>query len=133
MAGGFVSTITAMTKTAAALAQAHARLAPQADQAAESTAALATMLRAKRHVYPLPWHCSAECGRPIHQRDMYVQTSPGLKPLTRVHAACLVPRKGTDPDYEAVGHMLANILADPAAATGPPYVHRLGGSDGEDT
>src|SRR5258707_15438774 len=107
-----------MTKTAAALAT----LADHADQAAGSTAALAMMLRAKRHVYPLPWHCSAECGRPIRQGDMYVQTSPGLKPLTRVHAACLVPRKGAvrgrgrhyeldSIQTEFVGHMLANILA----------------------
>lgn len=55
---------------------------------------------------------------------MYLQTSPGLKPLTRAHAACLVPRKGTvrergrhyDLDSinpEAVGAMLASILADP--------------------
>ncbi len=115
-----------MTKTAAALAT----LADHADQAAGSTAALAMMLRAKRHVYPLPWRCSAECGRPIRQGDMYVQTSPGLRPLTRAHAACVAGRKGSDPDHEAVGHMLANILADPAAATGPPYVHRLGGSKG---
>jgi hypothetical protein len=33
--------------------------------------------------------------------EMYVQTSPNLKPLTRAHAACVAGRKGSDGDREA--------------------------------
>jgi hypothetical protein len=44
----------------------------------------------------IPWHCSAGCGEPIRLGQMCVQTSPGLTPLERAHAACLAGRKGVD-------------------------------------
>lgn len=50
----------------------------------------------KPYPYRIPFHCSAECGRPIRPGDMCVQTSPGLRPLTRAHAACVAVRKGIE-------------------------------------
>jgi hypothetical protein len=59
---------------------------------------LADLLKATgldTYSWPIPFHCSAECGQPIRQGDLMVQTSPDLRPLERQHAACRFARKGT--------------------------------------
>jgi hypothetical protein len=47
--------------------------------------------------YPIPFRCSAECGRPVRIGELFIQTSPDLRPLTRAHAACVIGRKGIEP------------------------------------
>jgi hypothetical protein len=87
--------------TTTGVAEAHARLAATAVEASLAVTAPTTRLRAKPYAYPILWHCSAECGEPFRLGQMYVQTSPDLKPLTRAHASCIAGRKGSDGDREA--------------------------------
>jgi hypothetical protein len=77
-----------------------ATLAP----AAEAAPALAGLLEdfieglgvVEQYPWPVPFRCSAECGQPIRQGNLAVQTSPGLQPLERAHLVCLLNRKGAD-------------------------------------
>lgn len=59
---------------------------------------LVTELDAEPYRWPIPFACSAACGRPIRAGQPFVQTSSDWKPLERAHAACLVGRKGKDAD-----------------------------------
>lgn len=63
------------------------------------------------YMWPVPFHCSAECGQPIRQGHLTVQTSPDLHPLERAHLVCLLNRKGVDSDRAEDGMPVAEIAA----------------------
>jgi hypothetical protein len=65
--------------------------------AAEELRRFAAAFGAKQYAYPIPFRCSAECGRPIRLGEQFVQTSKDWRPLERAHAACIVGRKGIEP------------------------------------
>jgi hypothetical protein len=72
---------------------------------------VADMLRATgidTYIWPIPFRCTADCGQPIRQGDLMVQTSPDLRPLERQHAACRFGRKGVE--------LPVDLAAEPVAA-----------------
>src|SRR5690348_5698785 len=64
------------------VANAHARLAAAAAEASIAVNALTVQMRARPHVYPVPWHGSAECSRPPISRDAnHLKTIAGADQL----------------------------------------------------
>jgi hypothetical protein len=94
----------------------------QADEAltgpGQSLGELLASSQVKQYRSLIGWHCSAECGGPIRLGDLYVQTSPGLRPLTRAHVACAAGRKGI-PGAPIADEAVAAALGR-YAVTGPP-------------
>jgi hypothetical protein len=61
---------------------------------------LVTERGAEIYRWPIPFRCSAACGRPIRAGEPFGQTSKDWRPLERAHAACLAGRKGSDRDRD---------------------------------
>lgn len=66
------------------------------DAIRELTEMFTSVADASPYLYPIPFHCSKDCGQPVRMGEMFVQTSPDKGPLTRAHAACMLGRKGLD-------------------------------------